>query len=89
VARQRVADCGALVREKTLKSSTCPVSWRDTSGWSGQLFKLTEGWLSSGIIAPALAPDGADLGLCEDLANFWQMTFSVEGRELGKARMTA
>jgi hypothetical protein len=41
----------------------------------GQLFKRAEGWLSSGIIAPALALDGADLGLCEDLANFWQNVF--------------
>ena len=50
---------------------------------SGQLFQLAEGWLSSGITAPALALDGADLGLCEDSANFWQndflMTFPYEG----------
>ena len=31
--------------------------------------------MSSGIIAPALALDGADLGLCEDSANFWQNDF--------------
>jgi hypothetical protein len=42
---------------------------------SGQLFKLAEGWLSSGIIASALALDGADRGLFEDLPNFWQNGF--------------
>jgi hypothetical protein len=42
---------------------------------SGQLFKLAEGWLSSGIITPVLRLDGADLNLCEDLANFWQNGF--------------
>jgi hypothetical protein len=44
--------------------------WLD---WS--LFKLAAGWLSGGIIVPALALDGADLGLREDLANFWQNGF--------------
>jgi hypothetical protein len=67
VARQRVADCGALLREKTLQSS------QPVPSLGGQLFKLAEGWLSSGIIARALALDGTDLGLCEDLANFWDL----------------
>ncbi len=46
-----------------------------SSGWTVHLFKLAEGWLFGGIMVPALALDGADLGLREVLANFWQNGF--------------
>ena len=59
------------------------------TGWSGQFFKLAEGWLSRALLPQRwrwMVPTSASAKIWQILG---EMTFSVECRGLGKAGMTA